>query len=60
MTTTSSRAACWRRWNPCAARAVASYHGDHSQPDNPRIRTLKEELNRVVRARAVNPGGSPG
>ncbi|MGV8364603.1 cobaltochelatase subunit CobN, partial [Pseudomonas aeruginosa] len=34
---------------------VASYHGDHSQPDNPRIRTLKEELNRVVRARAVNP-----
>lgn len=34
---------------------VASYHGDHSQPDNPRIRTLKEELNRVVRARAANP-----
>ena len=34
---------------------VASYHGDHSQPDTPRIRTLKEELNRVVRARAANP-----
>ncbi|MET1077001.1 MAG: cobaltochelatase subunit CobN [Pseudomonas sp.] len=34
---------------------TASYHGDHSQPDNPRIRTLKEELNRVVRARAANP-----
>jgi cobaltochelatase CobN len=34
---------------------VASYHGDHSQADNPRIRTLKEELNRVVRARAANP-----
>ncbi|MBU1332031.1 MAG: cobaltochelatase subunit CobN [Gammaproteobacteria bacterium] len=34
---------------------VASYHGDNSQPDNPRIRTLKEELNRVVRARAANP-----
>lgn len=34
---------------------VASYHGDHSQPDNPRIRTLKEELNRVLRARAANP-----
>lgn len=34
---------------------LASYHGDHSQPDNPRIRTLKEELGRVVRARAVNP-----
>ncbi|NBA98173.1 cobaltochelatase subunit CobN [Pseudomonas sp. R5(2019)] len=34
---------------------AASYHGDHSQPDVPRVRTLKEELNRVVRARAVNP-----
>jgi cobaltochelatase CobN len=34
---------------------AASYHGDHSQPDTPRIRTLKEELNRVVRARAANP-----
>ncbi|MDI9780164.1 cobaltochelatase subunit CobN [Pseudomonas putida] len=35
--------------------AVASYHGDHSQVDRPRIRTLKEELNRVIRARALNP-----
>ncbi|HSC83418.1 MAG TPA: cobaltochelatase subunit CobN, partial [Pseudomonas sp.] len=34
---------------------VASYHGDHSQPDTPRIRTLKQELARVVRARAANP-----
>jgi cobaltochelatase CobN len=34
---------------------VASYHGDNSQPDCPRIRTLKEELGRVVRARAANP-----
>ncbi|PWB33872.1 cobaltochelatase subunit CobN [Pseudomonas sp. SDI] len=34
---------------------AASYHGDHSQPDRPRIRTLKEELNRVMRARALNP-----
>ncbi|WP_150298858.1 cobaltochelatase subunit CobN [Pseudomonas profundi] len=34
---------------------VASYHGDNSQPDSPRVRTLKEELNRVVRARAANP-----
>ncbi len=34
---------------------VASYHGDHSQPDLPKIRTLKEELNRVVRSRAANP-----
>ncbi|MFJ4143102.1 cobaltochelatase subunit CobN [Pseudomonas sp. NPDC089734] len=34
---------------------TASYHGDHSQPDLPRIRTLKEELNRVIRSRAANP-----
>ena len=38
-----------------AGAAIASYHGDHSQPDRPRIRTLKEELNRVIRARALNP-----
>ncbi|HDS1735332.1 cobaltochelatase subunit CobN [Pseudomonas sp. BP8] len=38
-----------------AGDAVASYHGDHSQVDRPRIRTLKEELNRVIRARALNP-----
>ncbi|MCY1401160.1 Aerobic cobaltochelatase subunit CobN [compost metagenome] len=38
-----------------SGRPAASYHGDHSQPDVPRIRTLKEELNRVVRSRAVNP-----
>jgi cobaltochelatase CobN len=36
-------------------RKTASYHGDHSQPDLPRIRTLKEELNRVIRSRAANP-----
>ncbi|WP_144965015.1 cobaltochelatase subunit CobN [Pseudomonas sp. DE0010] len=38
-----------------AGASVASYHGDHSQVDRPRIRTLKEELNRVIRARALNP-----
>ena len=31
------------------------YHGDHARPENPRIRTLEEEIARVVRARAVNP-----
>lgn len=31
------------------------YHNDHSNPSSPKIRTLKEELNRVVRARVVNP-----
>ena len=34
---------------------AASYHGDHSQPDLPRVRTLKEQINRVVRSRAANP-----
>ena len=31
------------------------YHGDHSNPSDPKIRTLKEELNRVIRARVINP-----
>lgn len=31
------------------------YHGDFSVPGAPRIRTLAEEVARVVRARAVNP-----
>ena len=31
------------------------YHNDHARPETPRIRTLKEEIGRIVRARAVNP-----
>ena len=31
------------------------YHADHSRPQSPRIRTLEEEIARVVRARVVNP-----
>jgi cobaltochelatase CobN len=31
------------------------YHNDHSRPEAPRIRTLAEEVGRVVRARAANP-----
>ncbi len=31
------------------------YHSDHSRPETPRIRTLQEEIGRVVRARVVNP-----
>jgi len=31
------------------------YHNDHSRPDTPKIRTLSEEIGRVVRARAANP-----
>ncbi len=33
----------------------AVYHNDHSRPESPRIRTLSEEVGRVVRARVVNP-----
>ena len=33
----------------------ATYHSDHSRPESPRIRTLEEEVARVVRARVVNP-----
>ena len=33
----------------------AVYHSDHSRPETPRIRALKEEIALVVRARVVNP-----
>ncbi|WP_142849221.1 cobaltochelatase subunit CobN [Telmatospirillum sp. J64-1] len=33
----------------------AIYHPDHSRPESPRIRSLEEEMARVVRARAANP-----
>ncbi|WP_136656451.1 cobaltochelatase subunit CobN [Nitratireductor sp. XY-223] len=33
----------------------AIYHNDHSRPEKPVIRTLDEEIARVVRGRAVNP-----
>jgi cobaltochelatase CobN len=32
-----------------------TYHNDHSRPDRPVIRTLDEEVARVVRSRVVNP-----
>ncbi|WP_279479206.1 cobaltochelatase subunit CobN [Aureimonas sp. SK2] len=38
-----------------SGRAPAAYHTDHSRPERPVIRTLDEEIARVVRARAVNP-----
>lgn len=46
-----------------AAAAVAAlkgadvplYHNDHSRPERPVIRTLDDEISRVVRSRAVNP-----
>lgn len=36
-------------------QAPSVYHNDHSNPSSPKIRTLKEELNRVVRSRVLNP-----
>jgi cobaltochelatase CobN len=35
--------------------APAIYHNDHSRPERPVIRTLEEEMGRVVRSRVVNP-----
>ncbi|WP_165855197.1 cobaltochelatase subunit CobN [Marinobacter sp. JSM 1782161] len=35
--------------------APAIYHADHANPASPRIRTLNEELNRVIRSRVLNP-----
>ncbi|MEM9012021.1 MAG: cobaltochelatase subunit CobN [Pseudomonadota bacterium] len=35
--------------------APAIYHNDHSRPERPLIRTLDEEIGRVVRSRAANP-----
>jgi cobaltochelatase CobN len=38
-----------------SGQAPAMWHADHSRPESPRIRSLEEEISRVVRARAVNP-----
>ena len=31
------------------------WHNDHSRPETPRIRSLEDEIARVIRARVVNP-----
>jgi len=38
-----------------SGQAPTVYHNDHSRPERPVIRTLQEEMNRVVRSRVVNP-----
>jgi cobaltochelatase CobN len=38
-----------------SGRAPAVWHNDHSRPETPRIRSLREEIGRVVRGRAANP-----
>lgn len=35
--------------------APSIYHADHANPAQPRVRTLKEEFNRVIRSRVLNP-----
>ena len=35
--------------------SVASYHGDSSDPNVPKVRTLEEELVKVLHSRALNP-----
>jgi cobaltochelatase CobN len=36
-------------------RAPLSYHNDHSRPERPLVRTLDDEIGRIVRARVTNP-----
>ena len=38
-----------------SGKAPAIYHGDSSRPENPTIRSLGQEIARVVRGRAANP-----
>ncbi len=38
-----------------SGRMPVVYHNDHSRPEKPVMRTLEEEISRVVRARVVNP-----
>jgi cobaltochelatase CobN len=38
-----------------SGRAVPIYHTDTSRPEDPKVRTLSEEIARVVRGRAANP-----
>jgi cobaltochelatase CobN len=38
-----------------SGKRPAIYHNDHSRPESPVVRTLEEEISRVVRSRVVNP-----
>ncbi len=38
-----------------SGRAPTIYHNDHSRPERPLIRTLEDEIGRVVHSRVVNP-----
>ena len=38
-----------------SGKVPLSYHNDHSRPERPLVRTLADEIGRVVRARVTNP-----
>ena len=38
-----------------SGRAPKIYHGDNARPERPIVRTLEEEIGRVVRSRVINP-----
>ncbi|MEM9500771.1 MAG: cobaltochelatase subunit CobN [Pseudomonadota bacterium] len=38
-----------------SGKAPISYHNDHSRPERPVVRTLSDEIARIVRARVTNP-----
>ncbi|MCP1315362.1 cobaltochelatase subunit CobN [Halomonas sp. 707D7] len=38
-----------------SGKAPTIFHADHANPAAPRVRTLKEELAKVIRARVLNP-----
>ncbi|MEM1277833.1 MAG: cobaltochelatase subunit CobN [Pseudomonadota bacterium] len=38
-----------------SGQAPTVYHNDHSRPERPVVRTLEDEIGRVVRSRVVNP-----
>ena len=41
--------------NKVKGQAPETYFGDHSRPENPKVKSLKEELLKVFRSRVVNP-----
>jgi cobaltochelatase CobN len=36
-------------------KTPATYFGDHAMPENPKVRSLKEQIARVYRSRVINP-----
>lgn len=38
-----------------AGKAPTAYFGDHARPESPKVKSLKEELLKVYRSRALNP-----